>query len=105
LTVQPTGDALTVFSSSQELRRRVAAKHKGDLLVQRAIQSPQHCFDHGMNQAELADSFSALVDWVEHGRKPAGEDLLGDLANAGAKFTLSPRLGSTAASGVAGADQ
>ena len=29
LTVQPTGDALTVFSSSQELRRRVEAKSKG----------------------------------------------------------------------------
>ncbi|MDP9238426.1 MAG: tannase/feruloyl esterase family alpha/beta hydrolase [Chloroflexota bacterium] len=105
LTVQMTGDAETVFSSSQELRRRVEAKGKGALLVQRAIQSPQHCFKEGMTQREIAASFQALVDWVEGGKKPDGEDLLGDVSNAGAKFTLSPRLGSEAASHVKGADE
>ena len=105
LTVQPTGDALTVFSSSQELRRRAEAKGKGPMLVQRAIQSPQHCFDHGMSQAEIAESFQALVDWVEQGKKPAGDDLLGDLTHAGERFTLSPRLGSEAAAALPGADQ
>lgn len=105
LTIQPTGDALTVFSSSQELRRRVEAKGHGELLVQRAIQSPQHCFDRGMSDVEIAESFQALVDWVEQGKKPAGEDLLGDISNAGAKFTRSPRLGSDAAAHVPGADQ
>jgi pimeloyl-ACP methyl ester carboxylesterase len=105
LTVQPTGDAETVFSSSQELRRRVDSKGKGDLLVQRAIQSPRHCFDRGMTDYEIGQSFEALVDWVENGKKPEGEDLLGDLTNAGAKFTTAPRLGSDAASRVAGAER
>jgi hypothetical protein len=105
LTVQPTGDALTVFSSSQELRRRVEAKGNSDLLVQRAVQSPLHCFDNGMSASEIAASFEALVGWVERGEKPDGEDLSGDVSNAGAKFTLSPRIGSEAASKVAGADQ
>jgi pimeloyl-ACP methyl ester carboxylesterase len=103
LTVQPTGDALTVFSSSEELRRRVESKGKADLLVQRTVQSPQHCFDHGLSDAELAASFEALVTWVEQGKKPTGEDLLGDVSDAGAAYTLSPRLGSDGASKVSGA--
>ena len=100
LTMQPTGDALTVFSSSQELRRRVEAAGKEDLLVQRAVQSSQHCFDRGLSNRELSEGFQALVDWVEQGKKPEGEDLSGDVSNAGAKFTRSPRLGSPEASAM-----
>jgi hypothetical protein len=33
-------------------------------------------------------AFDDLVSWVERGEKPAGEDLLGDLTNAGRPFTL-----------------
>jgi pimeloyl-ACP methyl ester carboxylesterase len=105
LIVQPTGDALTIFWQAQELARRAKAAGKQDLLVSRAIQSPQHCFDRGLTQGELADAFEALVAWVEQGNKPQGEDLLGDITNAGAQFTHIPRAGSNSAARLPGADK
>jgi hypothetical protein len=74
-------------------------------LVQRAIQSPLHCFDRGLTLPELEESFEDLVAWVERGELPDGEDLSGDVPDAGAKFTRKPRAGSSAAAMVSGADQ
>lgn len=104
LTVQMTGDALTIFQQTQELRRRAEEKGRGDLLVQRAIQSPLHCFDRGLTTEELRESFEDLVAWVEDGSKPGGEDLSGDVTDAGAAFTRKPRVGSDEAAAIAGAE-
>lgn len=103
ITMQPTGDNLTVFSGSQEIRRRVDQAGKGDLLVQRAVQSPFHCFSRGLSALELQQGFEDLVAWVEEGRKPDGEDLLGDLSDAGRAFTSAPRIDSSDGENVPGA--
>jgi hypothetical protein len=53
--------------------------------VQRAVRRPGHC---AFTDAERQRAFEDLVAWVERGTKPAGEDLLGDLRDAGRAFTV-----------------
>ncbi len=106
ITMQGTGDIATVFSGSQEVRRRVDAAGKSDLLVQRAIQSPIHCAEQsGFTTEELKKGLDDLVAWAEQGTKPDGEDLLGDLSAIGHAFTSTPRLGSAAAAALPGDGQ
>lgn len=100
LAVHMTGDALTIFNQAREMHRIAGDSARGDLLVQRAIQSPLHCFDGGMTSTELDRSFADLVAWVERGEKPQGEDLTGDVRDAGERYTSVPRYGSTAASAL-----
>lgn len=100
LSVHMTGDALTIFNQAREMHRVASDNGRGDLLVQRAIQSPLHCFDGGMTGTELDRSFADLVAWVERGEKPQGEDLTGDVRDAGERFTSVPRYGSTSASAL-----
>lgn len=95
LTVNVTGDIIVPLSEAQLIRRTVDDAGKGNLLVQRTVQAARHC---ELTEAEQEQSFQALVDWVERGQRPAGEDLLADdLSNVGADFTSLPRLGSPAA--------
>jgi dienelactone hydrolase len=84
LTLHNTGDLFVPISLEQSYRRIVDAAGAGSLLVQRAVRSAGHC---GFTQEERERGFSDLVDWVEHGQKPAGEDLAGDLRDAGRPFT------------------
>ncbi len=84
LTLHGTGDLFVPISIEQQYRRAVDAAGAGDLLVQRAIRRPGHC---AITAAERERGFADLVTWVETGAKPAGEDLLGDLTNAGRAFT------------------
>ncbi len=84
LTLHGTGDLFVPISIEQEYRRAVDAAGAGDLLVQRAIRRPGHC---AITAAERERGFADLVNWVETGQKPAGEDLLGDLRDAGRTFT------------------
>ncbi len=105
ITMQSTGDVATAFDETQEVRRRADRAGKGDLLVQRAIRDPRHCGDNGFTLPEIDAGLEDLAAWVEQGKKPAGEDLLGDLTNAGKRFTLSPRLGDDTANDVPGADR
>ncbi|MDE3094668.1 MAG: hypothetical protein KGK07_01540 [Chloroflexota bacterium] len=101
ITLSATGDGLVPISEAQFIRRKVEARGKGQLLVQRSVQSPEHC---GFVESELETSFEALVSWVERGIKPAGEDLLAtDLTGIGARFTDVARLGSPAAAALPGA--
>lgn len=90
LTLHGTGDLFVPISEEQQYRQRVEAAGKGDLLVQRAIRSGGHC---KFSAEELTTAFNDLVSWVENGKKPAGDDLSGDLSNIGMKFTNPIRPG------------
>jgi pimeloyl-ACP methyl ester carboxylesterase len=103
LAPHTTGDLFVPISLAQYLRRAIQAAGRGDLLVQRAVRAAPHC---GFTNSELEAGLEALVAWVEEGIKPEGEDLLvDDLSEAGARFTLAPRLGSPEAEAVPGADE
>lgn len=90
LTLHNTGDLFVPISMEQSYRRKVEAAGKGDLLVQRAIRAGGHC---KFSEPELTTAFVDLVAWVRDGKKPKGENLMGDLANAGIEFTNPPRPG------------
>lgn len=85
LTLHTTGDAYVPFSMEQDYRRLVDTAGRGDLLVQRAIRRPDHC---QFTPAEQQQAWDDLVKWVEHGVKPAGDDVLrADLSPIGLNWT------------------
>lgn len=84
LTLHTTGDAFVPISQERDYRRAVDAAGAGRFLVQRAIRRPDHC---QFSDAELTRGFADLVNWVENGVVPAGDDLSGDLRNVGLQFT------------------
>ena len=84
LTMHGTGDLFVPIHLEQTLNRAVAAAGNQRLLVQRAYRIPGHCM---FNAEEQARSFDDLVKWVRQGIKPEGDDIMGDLTDAGRKFT------------------
>ncbi len=90
LTLHNTGDLFVPISMEQDYKKVVAAAGKSDLLVQRAIRAGGHC---KFSEQELSAAFQDLVAWVKDGTKPRGEDLSGDLSNAGREFTNPLRPG------------
>ena len=52
--------------------------------MQRAIRRAGHCT---FSQEERIAAFEDLVKWVEHQQKPAGDNILADLTDAGRTFT------------------
>jgi dienelactone hydrolase len=90
LTLHNTGDLFVPISLEQSYRAKAEAAGKGDLLVQRAIRAGGHC---QFSEPELTAAFADLVAWVREGKTPAGEDLTGDLRNAGLQFTNPLRAG------------
>ena len=84
LTLHNTGDLFVPISLEQSYRRTVEEAGNGELLVQRAIRRGGHCNFTG---AERVRAWDDLVAWVERGEKPAGDDMLGDLREAGRAFT------------------
>jgi fermentation-respiration switch protein FrsA (DUF1100 family) len=90
LTLHGSGDLYVPISLEQSLRRTVDAAGKSSVLVQRIIRSPGHC---NFSAAEQADAFDALVTWARTGKRPEGDEILGDLTNAGTRFTSPLRPG------------
>jgi pimeloyl-ACP methyl ester carboxylesterase len=88
VTLHTLGELFVPFSMEQIYARRAAAHGKLDLLVQRAIRDVNHC---GFTEAEQTRAFDDLVNWVENGVKPAGDDVLDPAVvaapNFGCKFT------------------
>jgi hypothetical protein len=70
LSLHDIGDLLVPFSMEQAYAGRVARHHQSALLVTRAIRGLSHC---EFSQPELRAGFAALVDWVRHGHRPAGD--------------------------------
>ena len=94
VTMHTLGDLFVPFSMEQIYRRRVDAQGASNLLVQRVYRDVGHCF---FLPTEEAQSFAELVNWVETGAKPAGDDVLTPSVIAdpkyGCNFTQAPRAG------------
>ncbi len=73
LTLHNLGDLFVPFHNELRYAEDVAANGASDLLVQRAIRGVGHC---EFNGEEYVEGFSDLVNWVDNGVKPAGEDFL-----------------------------
>jgi len=84
LTMHGTGDLFVPIFLQQTLKRAVAGSGKQDLLVQRVYRIAGHC---AFSQPEMTKAFDDLVAWVRRNAKPEGDEVLGDLSNAGLKFT------------------
>jgi dienelactone hydrolase len=84
LTMHGTGDLFVPIHLQQTLSRAVTAAGKQDLLVQRIYRIPGHC---AFSVPEQVKAFDDLVKWVREGAKPEGDDVFGDLSDAGKKFT------------------
>ncbi len=72
LSMHTLGDLFVPFIMQQTYAERVAANGASDLLVQRAIRDVGHCSFSG---SEWTQGFDDLVNWVENGVKPAGDDM------------------------------
>ena len=90
LTIHGTGDLYVPISQEQSYRQKADAAGKGDLLVQRAIRSGGHC---QFSPQEETQAWDDLVAWVEKGNKPAGDNIMGNLSDAGRQFTNPIRPG------------
>ena len=83
LTMHNLGDLFVPFHMETEYHATVTARGNEDLLVQRAIRGVSHC---GFTTGEYETAFADLVDWVEHGNRPAGDDVGDPAAVAAADF-------------------
>ena len=72
LSMHTLGDLFVPFIMQQTYAERVAANGASDLLVQRAIRDVGHC---AFTADEWEQGFDDLVNWVENGVKPAGDDM------------------------------
>jgi pimeloyl-ACP methyl ester carboxylesterase len=84
LTMHGTGDLFVPIFLEQSLKRAVAAAGKDTLLAQRIYRIAGHC---GFSQPEMIKAFDDLIAWVHKGTRPAGDEVNGDLSNAGLTFT------------------
>lgn len=84
LTLHNTGDLFVPISQEQGYRRKADAAGRGDLLVQRVVRDGGHC---KFTDQEVTRAWNDLVLWVTTGARPAGDDVLGDLSDAGRAFT------------------
>ena len=83
LSMHTLGDLFVPFSMEQIYARRAAANGNANRLVTRAIRDINHC---GFSTAEMERGFADLVNWVENGVKPAGDDILNPAAVAHPNF-------------------
>ena len=63
------------------------------------MRSAGHCT---FSVQEQIAAFDDLVKWVRQGVRPDGDEVLGDLTNAGLKFTQPLRAGDPGTNGMAG---
>jgi hypothetical protein len=84
MTLHGTGDLYVPISLQQVLKRTVVTAGRPHLLVQRIMRIPGHC---AFSRPEQTRAFDDLVAWVRAGRRPEGDEVFGDLTNAGLRFT------------------
>jgi hypothetical protein len=79
-----TGDLFVPIFLEQSLKRAVKTAGNDRLLTQRIYRIGAHC---QFSQPEMTKAFDDLVAWVKNGTKPQGDEVEGDLTNAGMTFT------------------
>lgn len=92
ISIHTLGDLFVPFSMEQIYARRVVAQGRSHLLVSRAVRDVGHC---AFAVEEIEQAFTDLIDWVDTGVRPEGDDIL-DPANVadpdfGCAFTLFDR--------------
>jgi pimeloyl-ACP methyl ester carboxylesterase len=90
LTIHNTGDLYVPISLERTLKHAVDSAGRSPYLVQRIVRSAGHC---SFSPQELNRGFDDMVVWARGGSRPEGDDVLGDLTNAGLKFTEPLRPG------------
>jgi hypothetical protein len=83
LSIHGIGDLFVPLSMDQHYDQLMIAHGQGDLFVDRAIREVTHC---GYTTNELAAGFSALVEWIDTGVRPAGDNILSPRAVASPLF-------------------
>ncbi|NUR84725.1 MAG: hypothetical protein HOY71_11630, partial [Nonomuraea sp.] len=83
LSLHDLGDGFVPFSMEQDYRADVTARHRGGLLVQRAIRAAGHC---EFSPAEAAAAWDDLVRWQRTGVRPAGDDVTNPVKVADPSF-------------------
>jgi len=73
LTLHTIGELFVPFHMQQIYARRAAANGNSGLLVQRAIRDVFHC---NFTQEEMTRAFDDMVEWVDTGARPGGDDIL-----------------------------
>ncbi|MGE5288195.1 MAG: alpha/beta hydrolase family protein, partial [Micromonosporaceae bacterium] len=88
LSVHGIGDLFVPFSMDQQYDAMMVLHGQGRLFVGRAIREVTHC---GYTTNELSSAFSALVSWINTGKRPAGDNILNPRAVSsplfGCRFT------------------
>jgi hypothetical protein len=84
VTIHETADFRVPFWLQQDYRRRTERAGTSSLLVQRATRATEH---YGFDNGERAAAFKGLVTWIENGTVPEGDDVLGDVAKLGLRWT------------------
>ncbi|MCC7363978.1 MAG: hypothetical protein IT303_06370 [Dehalococcoidia bacterium] len=90
ITLHNTGDLFVPITNEVSYREKAEAAGAGDLLVQRAIRDAGHC---EFSDEEVVTAWDDLVEWVEDGKRPGGDDLTGDLSDIGRAYTNPVRPG------------
>ena len=84
VTIHETADFRVPLRMEQNYRRRTQAAAADRLLVQRTVAGAGHCAIPG---TVLERAFDELVLWMEKGIVPEGDDVLGDVAKLGRRWT------------------
>lgn len=90
LTMHTTGDLFVPIFVERTLNKAVTAANRKQYLVQRIYRAAGHCT---FSDEEIRTAFEDLVIWVRNGTMPKGDDVMGDLSDAGRQFTNPIRPG------------
>jgi hypothetical protein len=73
LTLHGLGDMFVPFFNEQDYKLDADRSGRGGLVVQRAIRTTNHC---EFSATEAGTAWDDLVNWVDNGQRPAGDDVL-----------------------------
>lgn len=93
VSVHTTGDLFVPFSMQQIYAEEAIAEGTDDMLVSRATRAIGHC---EFSPEELIETFDDMVDWVDTGVRPGGDDILDPTNVADPLFGCNYSRGTTA---------